>query len=192
MLWLDVVMLQGLVVWCSEVLAALCPALCRSDLQTALVHKDICAKPKLRESFGSAHRDAGASAVRVALDRSRPLAWLVQEARKLNTEHGAHGEGGQPQRPVVARNELAGLPVVSRDELGECLDPATADGLADRTRSQTAVLVGHRLAGMEHGDEVPLLDAGRLIGRGGHADRGRHALKWQRQRRFDTVIGVLG
>ena len=88
-------------------------------------------------------------------------------------EHGARLSGGQRQRVGIARVLLAGFPVLVLDEPEEHLDTATADALVadllDATRGQTTVMITHRLAGLEAMDEIVVLDAGRVVERGTHA-----------------------
>ena len=75
------------------------------------------------------------------------------------------------------------------DEPGEHLDTATADGiLADLlvlTRDRATLLITHRLAGLADMDEVLVLDSGRVVERGTHAELlalgGRYASLWQQE-----------
>jgi len=91
-------------------------------------------------------------------------------------EHGARLSGGMRQRLALARALLAGFPVLVLDEPAEHLDLPTADALtADllaATRGRTTVLITHRLACLAGGavDEIVVLDAGRVVQRGGYAE----------------------
>ncbi|MFI1091792.1 thiol reductant ABC exporter subunit CydD [Streptomyces sp. NPDC020917] len=91
-------------------------------------------------------------------------------------EHGARLSGGMRQRLALARALLAGFPVLVLDEPAEHLDLPTADALtADllaATRDRTTVLITHRLACLAGGavDEIVVLDAGRVVQRGGYAE----------------------
>jgi ATP-binding cassette subfamily C protein CydCD len=97
--------------------------------------------------------------------------------------------GGQRQRLAVARALLADFPVLVLDEPGEHLDTSTADAivadLLDVTRGRTTLLITHRLAGLEQIDEVLVLDGGRVVERGTHAELvgagGRYARMWARE-----------
>jgi ATP-binding cassette, subfamily C, bacterial CydCD len=75
------------------------------------------------------------------------------------------------------------------DEPGEHLDTPTADALVadllDTTGDQAVLLITHRLAGLEAVDEVIVLDGGRALERGTHAEllalAGRYAQMWARE-----------
>ena len=147
----------------------------------------------LEENLRLARRDATADQLRSALDRVRLLDWAAGLPAGLATEVGERGarmSGGQRQRLAVARALLADFPVLVLDEPGEHLDTLTADAivadLLDVTRSRTTLLITHRLAGLEELDEVLVLDAGRVIERGTHAELvkadGRYAELWRRER----------
>ena len=97
--------------------------------------------------------------------------------------------GGQRQRLAIARALLADFPVLILDEPGEHLDTPTADAivadLLDVTERRTTLLITHRLAGLEDVDEVLVLDHGRVLERGTHAELlalgGRYAALWRRE-----------
>ncbi|MFI9353077.1 thiol reductant ABC exporter subunit CydD [Streptomyces lydicus] len=111
------------------------------------------------------------------LERARLADWVRGLPDGLDTmvgEHGARLSGGQRQRLALARALLADFPVLVLDEPAEHLDLATADALtADllaATEGRTTVLITHRLTGLEAVDEVLVLDCGRVVQRGGHAE----------------------
>ncbi|MBB1245797.1 thiol reductant ABC exporter subunit CydD [Streptomyces durbertensis] len=149
-------------------------------------HVGLCAQDAhlfdstLRENLRLALPDpAGATddTLRQALARARLLTWVDSLPQGLDTpvgEHGARLSGGQRQRLSLARALLADFPVLVLDEPAEHLDLATADALtADllaATEGRATVLITHRLAGLEAVDEILVLDAGRVVQRGGYAE----------------------
>ncbi|WP_438486994.1 thiol reductant ABC exporter subunit CydD [Streptomyces sp. S186] len=137
----------------------------------------------LRENLRLARRDRGGPGraddrdLWDALGRARLAEWVRGLPDGLDTmigEHGARLSGGQRQRLALARALLADFPVLVLDEPAEHLDLATADALtADllaATEGRTTVLITHRLAGLDAVDEVLVLDHGRVVQRGGHAE----------------------
>ncbi|MFF5104827.1 thiol reductant ABC exporter subunit CydD [Streptomyces sp. NPDC000134] len=131
----------------------------------------------VRENLLLARKDAGEAELRGALARARLLDWAESLPDGLDTlvgEHGARLSGGQRQRLALARTLLADFPVLVLDEPAEHLDLPTADALtADllaATEGRTTLLITHRLAGLQHVDEVIVLDEGRVVQRGTYAE----------------------
>ncbi|MGO9959583.1 MAG: thiol reductant ABC exporter subunit CydC [Solirubrobacteraceae bacterium] len=152
----------------------------------------------LEENLRLARRDATEDQLRAALDQVRLLDWALNLPAGLATEVGERGarmSGGQRQRLAVARALLADFPVLVLDEPGEHLDTPTADAivadLLDVTRGRTTLLITHRLAGLEEIDEVLVLDAGRVLERGTHAELvgagGRYSRMWANEQETSSA-----
>ena len=146
----------------------------------------------LEENLRLARRDATRAQLLHALDRARLLEWITELPDGLSTRVGAHGaeiSGGQRQRLAFARALLADFPVLVVDEPGEHLDIPTADALVadllDARATQATLLITHRLAGLHAVDEVIVLDRGRALERGTHAELitldGAYARMWARE-----------
>ncbi len=125
---------------------------------------------------------------RVGLDE-----WLNGLPKGLATEVGSMGtrlSGGQRQRLAVARALLAEFPILVLDEPAEHLDAAAADALTtvllSLTEGRSTLFITHRLTGLEHVDEIVVLDAGHVVERGTHAALlaagGRYAGMWWEER----------
>ncbi|HTA33213.1 MAG TPA: thiol reductant ABC exporter subunit CydC [Solirubrobacteraceae bacterium] len=147
----------------------------------------------LEENLRLARRDATSEQLREALARAQLLDWAERLPAGMATELGERGarmSGGQRQRLAIARALLADFPVLIVDEPGEHLDIATADAIVAEllasTRERATLLITHRLAGLEEIDEVLVLDHGRVLERGTHAELlalgRRYAEQWWRER----------
>ncbi len=144
----------------------------------------------IEENLRLARRGATREQLCEALARARLLDWIETLPEGLGTEVGERGarmSGGQRQRLAIARALLADFPILILDEPGEHLDTQAADAiLADLlalTRDRATLLITHRLAELQEVDEVLVLDRGRVIERGTHAELlrmdGRYAELWE-------------
>jgi thiol reductant ABC exporter CydC subunit len=156
----------------------------------------------IRENLLLARRDATDDAISGALEGARLLDWVEQLPAGIDTqvgEAGARMSGGQRQRLTVARVLLAQFPIVILDEPGEHLDIATADALTadllEITQGQATLMISHRMIGMEDLDEVIVLDAGRVIERGTHAQLmdmdGTYAQQWRKEWKVEAELEVM-
>ncbi len=95
----------------------------------------------------------------------------------LDTLVGDRGtllSGGQRQRVAIARAMLKDAPILVLDEATSALDTEAERhiqaALAALMEHRTTLVIAHRLSTIEHVDEILVLDAGRIIERGTHAD----------------------
>jgi len=131
----------------------------------------------VRENLRLARPEADESALRDALRRVRLLDWVDALPEGIDTfvgERGARMSGGERQRLSLARVLLADRPVLVLDEPAANLDPPTADALVEdllaASSGRTTLLITHRLARLDLVDEVVVLDRGRVVERGTHAE----------------------
>ena len=94
----------------------------------------------------------------------------------LRTPVGARGgrlSGGQRQRLAIARAMLKDAPILVLDEATAALDAESErlvqDALDRLLPDRTTLVIAHRLSTIEHADQVLVLDHGRLVEQGTHA-----------------------
>jgi len=103
---------------------------------------------------------------------------------------GSQLSGGQKQRIAIARAFLRSAPILLLDEATSALDQQTEDkvkaSLARLSEGKTTIIVAHRLSGVTHADWIYVLDAGRIVEEGRHADlmakRGLYAGMYEAQK----------
>jgi len=95
----------------------------------------------------------------------------------LDTEVGERGGGlsmGQRQLICFARALLADPRILILDEATSAIDAVTEfrlqQALGELVRGRTSFVVAHRLSTIRHADCVLVLDRGRVVERGAHAE----------------------
>ena len=88
-------------------------------------------------------------------------------------ERGARLSGGERQRIAIARALLAGAPVLVLDEATAFADSLTEaafyTALRKRYPQTTVLVIAHRLYAVRHAEQILLLEEGRLVASGSHA-----------------------
>jgi ATP-binding cassette subfamily B protein IrtB len=89
-------------------------------------------------------------------------------------EGGTALSGGERQRVSIARAILKDAPIVLLDEATAALDPeneaAIERALAALVADRTLIVIAHRLATVVAADQIAVLDGGRIVQRGTHAE----------------------
>jgi ATP-binding cassette subfamily B protein len=101
-------------------------------------------------------------------------------------ERGQKLSGGQAQRLSIARALLKLPPVLVFDEATSAVDNETEAAiqrsLARVSEGRTVLVIAHRLSTIRHADEIVVMDGGRIVERGQHAEllarRGVYARLW--------------
>ncbi|HEX4428457.1 MAG TPA: ABC transporter ATP-binding protein [Frankiaceae bacterium] len=121
--------------------------------------------------------DASDSDVARAFDELGLTDWISGLPGGLQAPVGQRGESlsaGERQLVAVARAHLADPDLLVLDEATSAIDPATEMRLSAALESlaagRTTVTIAHRLKAAELADEVIVVDAGRIVQRGRHAD----------------------
>ncbi len=104
-------------------------------------------------------------------------------------ERGLKLSGGEKQRVAIARTLLKNPPILIFDEATSALDTtnerAIQAELQGVSANKTTLVIAHRLSTVVDAHEILVLDAGRIIERGTHADllsqNGRYAAMWALQ-----------
>jgi len=104
-------------------------------------------------------------------------------------ERGLKLSGGEKQRVAIARTILKRPAILLFDEATSALDTHTEKeiqkSLREVSAERTTLIIAHRLSTVIHADEILVLEAGRIVERGRHAELlaagGRYAAMWKRQ-----------
>ena len=104
-------------------------------------------------------------------------------------ERGVKLSGGQRQRVAIARAMLKNAPILILDEATSALDSESErviqKALWELMKDKTAVVIAHRLSTIQRLDRIVVLDQGRIVEEGSHANlleqKGLYAKLWQHQ-----------
>lgn len=119
------------------------------------------------------------------------LEQLPQGLETLVGERGLKLSGGEKQRVAIARALLKRPQIMVFDEATSSLDSESEQAIQREIREiaqgRTTLVIAHRLSTIVDADQILVLEAGRLVERGRHAEllaqNGRYAELWALQAR---------
>lgn len=117
-----------------------------------------------------------------AANAAHAMEFIENLPKGLDTNVGQKGvrlSGGQRQRLAIARAFLKDAPVLIMDEATSSVDNIAEQhiqaGLEQLRKGRTTVIIAHRLTTIEGADIIAVMDAGRIIDVGNHAQLLEHS-----------------
>jgi len=140
----------------------------------------------IRENIAFGRPDADDFAIRRAAVTANAEEFIVQLPEGYDTlvaERGSTLSGGQKQRIAIARAILRDAPILILDEPTSGLDVASERtvlaALQAAAAGRTTLTIAHRLQTVRFADRIVVLEHGRIVEEGGHAEllrrQGRYA-----------------
>jgi ATP-binding cassette subfamily B protein len=144
----------------------------------ALVPQDVALfDDTVLENIRYGRPDARNDEVQRAAATSHAHAFIAALPQGYDTRLGERGvtlSGGQRQRIALARAVLRDAPILLLDEATSALDAeseaAVQQALARVMENRTTLVIAHRLATVQRADRILVLDQGRIVEEGRHAD----------------------
>ncbi len=146
-------------------------------------------------AYNIAYGRTGASQAEVeaAAQSARIHDFIASTPKGYGTMVGERGlklSGGEKQRVAIARTLLKNPPILIFDEATSALDSANERAIQGELKSaaqnKTTLLIAHRLSTVVDAHEILVMDSGRIIERGTHAQllaqSGRYANMWALQK----------
>ncbi len=154
--------------------------------ESLLFHRTIA------ENIAYGKPDATIEEIREAARSANALEFIEELPQGFDTITGERGiklSGGQRQRIAIARAMLADAPILVLDEATSALDSeseaAVQEALARLMEGRTAIVVAHRLSTVASLERIVVLDHGKIVEDGPHAElieqAGPYAKLWNRQ-----------
>jgi ATP-binding cassette, subfamily B, bacterial len=154
--------------------------------EALLFHRSIA------ENISYGRPDATMEQIRDAARQANALEFIEKLPQGFDTITGERGvklSGGQRQRIAIARALLADCPVLVLDEATSALDSESEalvqDALKKLMSGRTCIVVAHRLSTVASLDRIVVLDHGKVVEDGPHAELvtrgGEYANLWNRQ-----------
>jgi ATP-binding cassette subfamily B protein len=124
------------------------------------------------------------------------IASLPEQYETPAGERGVKISGGEKQRIAIARAVLKDPPILIFDEATSALDSDSEHAIAqelDRlSRNRTTLIIAHRLSTIVNANAIIVMDRGRIVERGNHAEllrrKGVYARLWLLQQRMDQDL----
>lgn len=146
----------------------------------------------IAENIAYARPDATIDEIREAARQANALEFIERLPQGFDTVTGERGiklSGGQRQRIAIARAMLADAPILVLDEATSALDSESEklvqDALEKLMQGRTSIVVAHRLSTVASLDRIVVLDRGKIVEDGPHAELiaqgGEYAQLWGRQ-----------
>jgi ABC-type multidrug transport system fused ATPase/permease subunit len=156
----------------------------------------------LRENIGLARPGATDVEIEAAAKAARLEEYVASLPAGFDTvlgERGVRMSGGQRQRLAIARAVLRDPRILILDEATSALDAQTERGILDTlatlSKGRTTISITHRLALAAAADRIFVLEGGRLVEEGSHAELsvggGLYQRLYEEQTGYATAAGRL-
>ena len=130
---------------------------------------------KANIAFGNP--DASEEEIIAAAKKARCHDFIMKMPNGYDTiigEGGNNLSGGEKQRISIARAILKDAPIIILDEATASIDPENEhiiqEAISQLTKGKTIITIAHRLATIEHADQILVVDNGKIVEKGTNSE----------------------
>jgi len=156
----------------------------------------------LRYNIGYARPEADQAAIEAAARAANIHDFIAKLPKRYDTVVGERGlklSGGEKQRVAIARAILKNPRVLVFDEATSSLDSHSEqvilESLSRVARDHTTLVIAHRLSTVVDADSIVVMEAGRIVEQGSHAQLlehgGLYARLWELQQQEESRQAVI-
>ncbi len=170
-------------------------AITQDDLHRAISYvpqEPLLFHRSLSENIAYGQDGASEADIQLAAHRAHAAEFIERLPHGYDTlvgERGVKLSGGQRQRIAIARAMVKQAPILILDEATSALDSQSEkliqDALWQLMEGRTAIVIAHRLSTVQRLDRIVVLDHGRIVEQGSHAQLleagGQYASLWSHQ-----------
>lgn len=146
--------------------------------QMGLVNQDsFLFNDSIFNNIAFANPNASEQEVIAAAKVANAHGFIMETEAGYQTNVGDRGNklsGGQKQRICIARAVLANPPIMLLDEATSALDTESEklvqNALNNLMQNRTSIVIAHRLSTIQHADKIVVLDKGKIVEEGSHAE----------------------
>lgn len=144
---------------------------------TVVTQEPILFNDTIRQNIAYGRPGASAAEIEAAARQAHAHEFIMEKPQGYDTLVGEKGitlSGGQRQRIAIARAILRDAPILVLDEATSALDSESERvvqaALDSMVQGRTTICIAHRLSTVQRADRIVVLDQGRIVQQGTHAE----------------------
>ena len=137
----------------------------------------MCSSDLIAENIAYGNQNAEQAEVELAAQAAAAHDFIMKSPNGYRTKIGERGfklSGGQRQRIAIARAILANPRILILDEATSNLDSESEQAIQKSLnillQSRTSFVIAHRLSTIQNADKILVMDSGRIVQQGTHAE----------------------
>lgn len=147
------------------------------NLMSIVTQEPILFNDTIANNIALGQPDASKEEIIRAAKIANAYDFIIEKENGFDTNIGDRGtklSGGERQRLTIARAVLKNPPILILDEATSSLDTESErlvqDAINNMMQNRTSIVIAHRLSTIRHADEIIVLQKGKIVERGTHAE----------------------